>query len=93
MKDQKKQKKEKVKYIDDGRTIADMSGVGGLRGSSSSQKKKREPYTPTNLSGRGTLRDQWNTYKNAVRMMFVPMLVVIAALIVIFGVLGLLFSL
>ena len=90
MKEKKKQKKEKVKYIDDGRTIADMSGVGGMR---SAPKKKKEPYTPTSLMGRGTLRDQWNTYKNAVKMMFVPMLVVIAALVLIFLVLGLLFSL
>jgi hypothetical protein len=86
-----KEKKEKVKIIDDGSTIADMSGVGGLQGKPQ-PKKKKEPYTPTNLMGRGTLRDQWNTYKNAVKMMFLPMLCVIAALIIIFGVLTLLFS-
>ena len=87
-----KKKKEKIIYIDDGRTIADMSGVSrGLKGPKKETKKK-VPYTPRNLTGRGTLRDQWETYKNAVKMMFVPMLVVLAAIFLIFLVLGLLFS-
>ena len=66
-----KKKKEKIKYIDDGRSFADMSGVtGGM-----------------NFSSRGTtssFKDIWNTYWMAVRMMFKPMLVVIGFLCVIF---------
>ena len=60
----KKEKKPKVKYIDDGSTIADMSNVGygshgrGARCSSSAKEK-------------------WQTYWEAVKMMFVPMLIVI----------------
>ena len=86
-----KKKKEKITYVDDGRTIADMSRVGS-HGLSSKPREKKKEYTPTNLMGRGTLRDQWNTYKAAVKMMFFPMLVVIAAIIFIFFTLGLLFS-
>ena len=77
-----KKKKEKIIYVDDGRTIADMSGVGGMRsrntGRPESPKKKEEPKLLR--SGRGTLREQADTYFTAVRMMFLPMLVVIGIL-------------
>lgn len=68
----KKPKKQKVIYVDDGRTIADMSGV---RGSvfSSTKKKKKTQYS----SG---FKDKWNTYWDAVKMMFLPMLVVVGIL-------------
>ena len=71
MSHKKKKKKQKVTYIDDGRTIADMSGTSrpnpllGNR-SPSSQKGRR----------RASAREQWHTYTSAVRQMFVPMLVV-----------------
>lgn len=76
---EKKPKKEKIKYIDDGRTIADMSGVSGgtpqwaKRGTSSSFKDIRR------------------TYWSAVRMMFKPMLVVIGFLLVAFLIVTLIF--
>jgi hypothetical protein len=73
-------KKEKITYIDDGRTIADMSGVGGPR------LGKRHPAS---LRPKG--KDVWNTYWGAVKMMFVPMLVVITALIVIYMILAAIF--
>ena len=74
----KKEKKEKITYIDEGRSFADMSNVtGGLghfgSGTTSSPK------------------DIWDTYWMAVRMMFKPMLVVIGFLCVIFGAAALLF--
>ena len=72
--------KEKITYIDDGRTIADMSGVGGPRIS------KRHPASP-----RPKAKDVWNTYWGAVKMMFVPMLVVITALIIIYMILAAVF--
>lgn len=65
-----KKKKEKITYIDDGRTIADMSGTSG--GMFSSKGKKDRPR-PTVSSA----QTPWQTYCNAVRMMFKPMLAVL----------------
>lgn len=65
-------KKEKIKYIDDGRTIADMSGLDYGR----------------KFSSKGTTsapKDIMKTYWMAVKMMFRPMLVVIGFLCVVFG--------
>ena len=62
-------KKEKVTYVDDGRTIADMSGVSGSR------LGNRNPYKSA-----PKFKDVWRTYWAAVRMMIRPMLVVIAFL-------------
>ncbi len=69
----KKPKKEKVRYYDDGRTVADMSNVSGPRLSN------RAPYQP-----RSSAKERWKTYWRAVKMMFVPMLVVIVALAIIY---------
>ena len=62
-------KKEKITYVDDGRTLADMSGVSGGR------YAPRPRYTPG-----PSFREAWKTYWNAVRMMFLPMLAVIGGL-------------
>ena len=59
----KKQEKEKVRYIDDGRTIADMSALSGV------DKRYTGP--------KGTFKDQMRTYWNTVKLMFVPMMVTI----------------
>ncbi len=75
-------KKNKVKYIDDGRTVADMSQVGSGR---ISARKKGVP--------RSTWRERKETYFDAVKMMLGPMLTVIVALGVIYMVLWLLFFL
>ena len=56
-------KKNKPVYIDDGRTIADMSGVGDGFGS----RQRKEPLTMG--------KSKWTTYKEAVKMMVAPMLV------------------
>ena len=80
MSEPKKNKKKKVKYIDDGRTIADMSPLGG--GSS-----KLPPLQ------RSSLKEQAKTYFATVRLMLLPMFIVMAAICVIFGLLYLLFSL
>ena len=66
-----KKKKEKITYIDDGRSFADMSGVTGS----------------FNFASKGTTstpREIWETYWMAVKMMFKPMLVVIGFLCAIF---------
>ena len=74
----KKEKKEKIIYIDDGRTIADMSNVSGGKA-----WKKRGTVS--------SARDIWRTYWSAVRMMFKPMLVVIAFLLAAYGIVALIF--
>ena len=66
----KKKKKEKVVYVDDGRTIADMSGLSG-------GKRLRHD------SG-STWKDKWFTYWDAVKMMFLPMIYVICGLIILY---------
>lgn len=73
-------KKEKITYIDDGRTIADMSAL------SSRGFRKRNPYTP-----RPKFKEVWKTYWGAVKMMLVPMAVVVAAMAVIYLVMLLIF--
>ena len=79
----KKPKKEKIVYVDDGRTIADMSGV-----SAGASFGHRDPVRP-----RPKIKDVWDTYWAAVKMMFFPMLTVIAALILIYLVITLIFIL
>ncbi len=74
-------KKEKITYIDDGRPLADMSGVSGL------------PLTRNALKPATRFKDAWATYWNAVKMMFLPMLAVIGALVILYGVMYLIFSL
>lgn len=71
-----RKKKEKIRYIDDGRTIADMSGVGGGR------LPQRNPLLP-----RASLKEQWQTYIAAVKMMLTPMLVVIVGICIVYMVL------
>ncbi len=76
-------KKEKITYIDDGRTIADMSNVRG-------------GYTPRSRSDgrpRASLREQWGTFWSAMKMMFLPMLVVVGGLIVAYILLWVIFKL
>ena len=76
----KKDKKKKVTYIDDGRTIADMSNVG---------KKKLDNLDKPKPDS--SFKAQWNTYWNTVKMMLFPMLVVIGIICVAFGLMYLLF--
>ncbi len=75
-------KKEKVVFVDDGRTLADMSNVGSRR------LGNRNPSAPRPKAG-----DVWSTYWNAVKMMFLPMLATIGGICVIFGILYLIFGL
>ena len=69
-----KKKKEKITYVDDGRTIADMSGITGAK-----NYVPRAPHVPG-----PSFKEAWKTYWSAVRMMFGPMLVVIAGIGVIY---------
>ena len=65
-------KKEKIRYVDDGRSFADMSGVSGPRLS-------RRPGQP-----HASFKEAWKTYWNAVNMMVGPMITVMCALGVIY---------
>jgi hypothetical protein len=78
-KDKKKNKKEKVKYVDDGRTLYDMSALGG---------GNRGLHV-----GNGTMKDQARTYFAAVRQMIIPMFITIGIICVAFGLLWLLLTL
>lgn len=74
-------KKEKITYIDDGRSLADMSNVGGKR------LPKSNPLRP-----RPDPKEVWKTYWSAVKMMFGPMLVVIVALCIVYMITYFIFS-
>ncbi len=77
----KRQKKEKVIYVDDGRTIADMSGV-----SRPGWSYKKKQY-------RASFKEQWQTYWSAVRMMVKPMLIFTGIICVAYGLMYLLLRL
>ena len=77
-----KKHKEKITYIDDGRTIADMSGVSG-----GFSHRSRPSWQP-----RPRFKDVWNTYWSVVKLMLKPTLVVVGGLCAIFGLMYLLFS-
>ena len=76
-----KKKKEKVIYVDDGRTIADMSGVD-------SGASKYFRNTPSYSTG----KEKWTTFFDAFRMMLLPTAVFGGALLVLFGLMYLLFK-
>lgn len=63
----KPKKKSRPRYIDDGRTIADMTPVDGARG--------KRPASSGSGRPRASFKDQFRTYIESVKMMFVPMLV------------------
>lgn len=73
-----KKKKEKIIYVDDGSTVADMSGVDGKKKASNSRQKK------ANSSYRGGFRDQFKTFTDAQRAMLMPMLVTLAIIAIAF---------
>ena len=77
-----KAKKKKVYYVDDGRTVADMSGVSGPR------LGRRNPSAP-----KVSYKDAWHTYWSAVKMMLGPMLFVICGLGVAYMIIYLIFFL
>ena len=64
----KKEKKEKVIYIDDGRTIADMSNVG-------------YGYSSKNGRPHATMKEKMRTFWEAFKMMLVPTLIISGVLV------------
>ena len=75
----KREKKEKIRYIDDGRTLADMSGLRGV------DKRYTGP--------KGGFKAQLTTYWNTVKLMFVPMLVTIGIISLAFLIMWLMLTL
>ena len=74
------EKREKITYVDDGSTIADMSGLADGR------HEKRHPATPRPKFG-----EVWHTYWAATKMMLLPTLVFAGGLILIYIVIWLIF--
>ncbi len=74
-KDKEKAKKEKITYIDDGSSFTDMSGV---------PKRKNVFNSSSSYRPRSTLKEQFRTYIDACKMMFLPMLVVMGFICVLF---------
>ena len=70
-----KKKKEKITYVDDGSTVADMSSVG---------KKKDSRGDGARSHYKGGFRDQFKTFTDAQRAMLMPMLVTLAIIAIAF---------
>ncbi len=70
----KKEKKQRIVYIDDGRTLADMSEVDKARGRDGIFGKSHRQ------DGRPTFRECLRTYFESVKLMVLPMLVTIGIL-------------
>ncbi len=82
-KNQKRQKKpakrkERIRYIDDGSTVADMSGLNPSRPHLRPRADRGKPAPTTR---RGQILQ---TYKDAVRSMIAPMLIFIGGMSVVF---------
>ena len=70
MSKEKKNKKKKTEYYDDGRTLADMSSISGSVGSGGRP--------------RSSFKEQMNTYFTTVKQMFLPMLAFMGGITVVF---------
>jgi hypothetical protein len=78
----KNKKKKKTVYIDDGRTIVDMSALGTGR-----------PLGNSDLAPRASFKEQAKTYFGTVKRMILPMLATMGAITVAFALLYLVLEL
>ncbi len=78
-KDNKKKQKKKTVYIDDGRTIVDMSGVG--------RRYSANDPLGTPIAPKSSFKDKMRTYFTTVKAMFLPMLAFMGIITLAFGVL------
>ena len=67
----KQKKKETITYIDDGSSVADMSALDSKDG------QKKPPRAEAPGRARAPLKEQFKTFFDAQRMMFLPMLAVL----------------
>lgn len=81
----KKQKKEKIRYVDDGSTVVDMQPL--------EDANRRPGQKPRDPGAKGTLREQVRTYFAAVKLMFVPMLITLGIIFVSFLIMWIIFTL
>ena len=77
-----KPKKEKIRYVDDGRSLADFSALDGKK-TAASRRNDQSLRQPPRLS------DCARTYWEAVKMMFIPCLITIGIIGVAFFILWL----
>lgn len=87
-----KKKKEKIIYYDDNSTVADMSNVrGGFRGGQKPRGSDAAQYERKNqreeTQKKSTAKEKWQTYVNAVKLMFPWMCVAIIIICVLYFVL------
>ena len=71
-------KREKITYIDDGRTIADMSNL-----------PPRASWTKKGTTS--SIKDIWRTYWQATKMMLKPTLIAVGFLVVIYLIVTIIF--
>jgi hypothetical protein len=100
-----KKKKEKIIYVDDGRTLADMSNVSrtavflpqkftdNMAEDAKSDNGRRAERRQARKEYRASVKEQLATFFNAMKMMFLPMLVVIGCMVGVYLILQLLYML
>ena len=86
----KKDKKQKIRYIDDGSTVSDMSGVGRGGATKPPKSKEKQKARPERLA-RSSGREIFRTYIESVKLMFFPMLAVLGLLAIAFALVYLIF--
>ena len=83
-----KKKKEKIVYIDDGSTVADMSGVGRKPRSTPQISRGASPSSGRGRRGRRASTTRagsiWQTYADTVRAMIGPMLITLGGISAVF---------
>ncbi len=82
-KNEKKQKKEKIVYVDDGSTVVDMSALNPSR--------QKSAVDSTDQTSRPRWRQILDTYFESVKMMLLPMLIFMGAIALVFLIVWLLF--
>lgn len=90
--DMGKDKKKKVKYIDDGRTIADMSPLYGNR-PKQNENRSDAPKGAFGFRPGHTPKDWAKTYWAALKLNLLPMFITIGIICAAFGILYLLLEL
>jgi len=88
-----KKKKKKNTYVDDGRTIADMSMLYGNRAGSNNENRSSAPRGAFSFRPGHTPKDWAKTYWEAVKLNLIPMFVTIGIICAAFGILYLLLEL
>ena len=81
MKTQMAKKKEKIIWVDDGRTIADMSGISG-RGYTDPNASKHGKPLKAGLS----IKEHFRTFFDAMGFMFLPTLAIVGLLALTFAI-------